>query len=118
MRSGSSSSPGSPSPRTMRMSLATRSPATGASCFLATATRPGLRIAGEWRELAELDQTDEEANVHLMRRHLAAGDAAAAIRQYEHLERTLERELDATPGAAARRARLEAGQLADRQAGA
>jgi DNA-binding SARP family transcriptional activator len=76
-----------------------------------------LRVAGEWRELAELDQTDEEANVHLIRRHLAAGDAAAAIRQYEHLERTLERELDATPGSAARRARLEAGQLADRQAG-
>jgi DNA-binding SARP family transcriptional activator len=77
-----------------------------------------LRVAGEWRELAELDQTDEEANVHLMRRHLAAGDSAAAIRQYEHLERTLERELDAAPGSAARRARLEAGHLADRQAAA
>ena len=58
-----------------------------------------LRLAGEWRELAELDPTDEEAHVELMRRHLAAGDAAAAIRQYEHLERTLERQLAATPGA-------------------
>jgi DNA-binding SARP family transcriptional activator len=77
-----------------------------------------LRVAGEWRELAELDQTDEEANVQLMRRHLAAGDAAAAIRQYEHLERTLERELAATPSATARQARLEAGQLGDRRAGA
>jgi DNA-binding SARP family transcriptional activator len=72
-----------------------------------------LRVAGEWRELAELDQTDEEAHVELMRRHLAAGEAAAAIRQYEYLERTLERQLAATPGAAARQARLDADHLND-----
>ena len=37
-----------------------------------------LRVAGEWRELVELDPTDEEAHVELMRRHLDAGDGAAA----------------------------------------
>jgi DNA-binding SARP family transcriptional activator len=72
-----------------------------------------LRVAGEWRELAEQDQTDEEAHVELMRRHLATGEAAAAIRQYEHLERALERQLAATPGAAARQARLDADDLDD-----
>jgi DNA-binding SARP family transcriptional activator len=67
-----------------------------------------LRVAGEWRELVELDPTDEDAHVELMRRHLAAGDGAAALRQYDHLERVLERELAMEPGEAARRARLEA----------
>ena len=32
-----------------------------------------------------------------MRRHLAAGDGAAALRQYDHLERVLERELAWSP---------------------
>ena len=73
-----------------------------------------LRVAGEWRELAELDQTDEQAHVELMRRHLAAGQPTAAIRQYEHLERALERQLSAPPGAAARQARLDADRLEDR----
>jgi len=71
-----------------------------------------LRVAGEWRELAELDQTNEEAHVELMRRHLAAGEAVAAIHQYEHLERTLQRQLATRPGAAARQARIDAGHLA------
>ncbi|MGD9701215.1 MAG: BTAD domain-containing putative transcriptional regulator [Acidimicrobiia bacterium] len=70
-----------------------------------------LRVAGEWRELAELDPTDEDAHVELMRRHLAAGDGASALRQYEHLERVLERELAVEPGVAARRARVEAHHL-------
>jgi DNA-binding SARP family transcriptional activator len=52
-----------------------------------------LRVAGEWRELAELDPTDEEAHVELVRRHLAAGAGAAALHEYEHLERALDREL-------------------------
>jgi DNA-binding SARP family transcriptional activator len=73
-----------------------------------------LRVAGEWRDLAELDQTDEQAHVQLMRRHLAAGQAPAAIRQYEHLQRTLERHLSATPGPAARQARLDADHLQGR----
>ena len=74
-----------------------------------------LRVAGEWRELAELDQTDEQAHVQLMRRHLAAGHAAAAIRQYEHLQHMLERHLSARPGAAARQARLDADHLLHRR---
>ena len=43
-----------------------------------------------------------------MHRHLAAGDGYAALRQYEHLERLLARELGVDPGEPARRARLEA----------
>jgi DNA-binding SARP family transcriptional activator len=70
-----------------------------------------LRVAGDWRELAELDPTDEQAHVELMRRHSAAGEPAAAIRQYDYLERTLERHLSATPGPSARQARREAESL-------
>lgn len=70
-----------------------------------------LRVAGEWRELAELDPSDEQAHVQLMRRHLAAGHATAAIRQYEHLQRSLARDLSAAPGTAARSARLHAERL-------
>jgi DNA-binding SARP family transcriptional activator len=67
-----------------------------------------LRVIGEWRELAELDPTNEHAHVELMHRHLAVGDGAAALRQYEHLERVLDRELGVSPGAAAREARAAA----------
>lgn len=67
-----------------------------------------LRVADEWRELAELDPTDEDAHVQLMRAHLRAGDGLAALRQYEHLERVLDRDLGVEPGADARRARGEA----------
>jgi DNA-binding SARP family transcriptional activator len=70
-----------------------------------------LRVIGEWRELAELDPTDEEAHVQLMQRHVAAGDGCAALAQYDHLERVLERELGVEPGEAARRARLDASRL-------
>lgn len=73
-----------------------------------------LRVIGEWRELSELDPTNEEAHVELMQRHLDAGDGAAALRQYEHLERVLDRELGVTPGAAAREARAAAANLDDR----
>jgi DNA-binding SARP family transcriptional activator len=57
-----------------------------------------LRVAGEWRELVELDPTDEEARAELMRRHLEAGDGAAALHEYQHLERAL----DGEPGRPAR----------------
>ena len=67
-----------------------------------------LRVIGEWRELADIDPTDEQAHVELMQRHLAAGDGAAALRQYEHLERVLDRELGVAPGTAAREARAAA----------
>jgi DNA-binding SARP family transcriptional activator len=73
-----------------------------------------LRLIGEWRELSELDPTNEEAHVELMHRHLEAGDGAAALRQYEHLERVLDRELGVTPGAAAREARAAATNMDDR----
>ena len=67
-----------------------------------------LRLVGDWRELTELDPTDEDGHVRLMHSHIANGDGAAAIRQYEHLERVLSRELGSEPGEAARQARLEA----------
>ena len=68
-------------------------------------------MIGEWRELIELDPTNEQAHVELMQRHLAVGDGAAALRQYEYLERVLERELGVAPGAAAREARAAAARL-------
>jgi DNA-binding SARP family transcriptional activator len=73
-----------------------------------------LRVIGEWRELTELDPTDERAHVELMQRHLDAGDGAAALRQYEYLERVLDRELGVMPGSAAREARAAAVDLDDR----
>lgn len=63
-----------------------------------------LRVAGQWRELAELDPTHEGAHVELMRQQLAAGDGSAALRQYHRLERVLDRELGMTPSKQARRA--------------
>jgi DNA-binding SARP family transcriptional activator len=70
-----------------------------------------LRVAGEWRELAEVDPSDEEANIQLMRRHIDAGDGAAALRQCRHFERVLERDLGVTPGAAFHQTCLEASRL-------
>jgi DNA-binding SARP family transcriptional activator len=70
-----------------------------------------LRVAGEWRELAELDPTNEEAHTNLMRRHLAAGNGEAALRQFERLERVLDRELGVAPGPEARQASREAERL-------
>jgi DNA-binding SARP family transcriptional activator len=70
-----------------------------------------LRVAGAWREVTELAPIDEEAHTEVIGRHLAAGDPQAALRQYEHLERVLERELGATPGERAQRARREAQDL-------
>ncbi len=72
-----------------------------------------LRVAAEWRELVEAEPTDEEANVELMRAHIDAGDGAAAVRQFEHLQRILERDLGMLPGRDARRAFEEAQQLDD-----
>jgi DNA-binding SARP family transcriptional activator len=70
-----------------------------------------LRVAGEWRDVTELDPTDEEAQLRLIQRHLDAGDAEAALRQYDHLERVLDRELGVSPAEEARRARAEADRL-------
>jgi DNA-binding SARP family transcriptional activator len=67
-----------------------------------------LRVTGEWRDVTELDPADETAHVRVMRAHLDAGDGEAALRQYERLERVLERDLGVTPGPAARDARRTA----------
>lgn len=70
-----------------------------------------LRVAGEWRELAELDPANEDAHMQLMRRHIDAGNGSAALQQFDHLERVLDRDLGLVPGAAVRQARLEASRL-------
>jgi DNA-binding SARP family transcriptional activator/predicted negative regulator of RcsB-dependent stress response len=57
-----------------------------------------LRQARQWAELAEFDPTDEEAHLELMRRYVTEGDARAALRQYERLDRALHRELGVAPG--------------------
>lgn len=62
-----------------------------------------LRVAGEWRELTELEPTDEDAHVHLIEAHLATGARRAALRQFDHLQRVLGRDLGVTPGPAARK---------------
>jgi DNA-binding SARP family transcriptional activator len=61
-----------------------------------------LRLTGQWLLVSELDPSDEEAHLELMRDHLANGDSSAAIQQYEQLERVLDRDLGVTPGEAAR----------------
>jgi DNA-binding SARP family transcriptional activator len=70
-----------------------------------------LRVAGEWREVVEVAPTDEHAHVEIIRRHVAAGDGAAALSQYEHLERVLARDLGMEPGGEARRLQAEARAL-------
>jgi DNA-binding SARP family transcriptional activator/tetratricopeptide (TPR) repeat protein len=57
-----------------------------------------LRVGGQWERLIEIDATDEMAYRELMRRALAAGSSAAAIRWYGRLRATLERELGVAPG--------------------
>lgn len=56
-----------------------------------------LRVAGEWRELATLDPTNDEAHLELVRRHLEAGDAPAIVTEVERLERLYASELDLRP---------------------
>jgi DNA-binding SARP family transcriptional activator/tetratricopeptide (TPR) repeat protein len=73
-----------------------------------------LRLDEQWEAVVEIDPSDEVANLNVMRRHAAAGDRHAAIRQFERLDRHLRRELGVAPGrdAVALRDRL----LADRDA--
>ena len=70
-----------------------------------------LRVAAEWRELTELEPSDEQAHEQLMRQHIFAGDGAAALRQFGLLERVLERDLGVAPGAAVRAACEDAHRL-------
>jgi DNA-binding SARP family transcriptional activator len=64
-----------------------------------------LRLAGRWLEVSELNPVDEHAHLELMHYHVANGDAAAALAQYERLARVLDRDLGVAPGAAARAVR-------------
>ena len=57
-----------------------------------------LRQAGRWHELVELDPTDEEAHLEIMRRLVRGGDRRGALHQYDRLDRALQRELGTTPG--------------------
>ncbi|MGD9998232.1 MAG: AAA family ATPase [Ilumatobacteraceae bacterium] len=57
-----------------------------------------LRLDQRWDVLVELDPSDEDAHLALMRQHAAAGDRHAALRQFERLDRSLRRELGVSPG--------------------
>jgi DNA-binding SARP family transcriptional activator len=61
-----------------------------------------LRLAGQWVELSELDPSDEDAHVAVMRRHAANGDHDAALDQYARMERILDAQLGIAPGHEAR----------------
>jgi DNA-binding SARP family transcriptional activator/tetratricopeptide (TPR) repeat protein len=67
-----------------------------------------LRIAGRWESVVAADPADEQAHLALARRLAEAGDRAAALRQFERLERALRQELgvDLGPEAARLRAAL------------
>ena len=56
-----------------------------------------LRRSGQWERLVEVEPTDEPAYRELMRRELAAGSRAAAIRWYGRLRTALRRELGILP---------------------
>ncbi|HEX6871502.1 MAG TPA: BREX system ATP-binding domain-containing protein [Micromonosporaceae bacterium] len=56
-----------------------------------------LRRAGRWSELVELDPTDTQAQLALMRDLAARGDRRAALRQFERMERALQGELGVVP---------------------
>ncbi len=56
-----------------------------------------LRLTSQWDRVVELDPGDEQAHLEMMRRHAAAGDRHAALRQYERLDRALRRELGLAP---------------------
>jgi DNA-binding SARP family transcriptional activator len=64
-----------------------------------------LRLTGQWLLVSELDPSDEEAYLELMRDHLANSDPGAALQHYERLECVLDRDLGVTPGRAARELR-------------
>lgn len=64
--------------------------------------REALRAAGEFARLVEVDPTDEDGHVGLMRRMLLDGDRGGVIRQFELLTRVLDDELGVGPSAEAR----------------
>jgi len=56
-----------------------------------------LRVSAQWERLAEAEPTDEPAHRELMRRELAAGNRAAAIRWYSRLRTALQQMLGVAP---------------------
>jgi AAA ATPase domain/Bacterial transcriptional activator domain len=66
-----------------------------------------LRRSGRWGELALADPADEEASLARARQLAGSGNRGAALRQLERLERTLRRELGASPGPAVASLRAE-----------
>jgi len=56
-----------------------------------------LRQAGRHAELVELEPTDVDAHLALVRQLVARGDRRAALRQYSRMERVLRSELGAGP---------------------
>jgi DNA-binding SARP family transcriptional activator len=61
-----------------------------------------LRLAGQWMRVSDLDPSDEDAHLHLMRQQVANGDGGTALLQYERLARILDREQGVGPGSALR----------------
>ena len=87
---------------------ATRSGPRSAASTCACATSSCCGSRGRWEDLAELDPSDEQAHVELMRRYTSVGDRHAALRQFERLDRALRRELGVAterPGVRAARPR-------------
>ncbi|WP_194411011.1 ATP-binding protein [Microbacterium cremeum] len=68
-----------------------------------------LRLTHRWEDLVARSPTDEESHLALARRYVDGGDARAALRQLERLERALHHELGAGlgPDARALKAQLE-----------
>ena len=56
-----------------------------------------LRRLRRWDDLVQLDPTDEEAHLELMRALTAKGDRHGALRQFERLDRALTGELGVAP---------------------
>jgi predicted ATPase/DNA-binding SARP family transcriptional activator len=78
---------------------------TNALCCLAVTREEAGDVAGaiEAARLAlEADPLRESSHQHLMSLHLAAGEPAAALRQYRNLRRVLRRELGQPPSPATR----------------
>src|SRR5205807_10230722 len=56
-----------------------------------------LRRLRRWDDLVQLDPSDEEAHLELMRALVARGDRHGALRQFERLDRALTGELGVAP---------------------
>ncbi|MGK5115768.1 BREX system ATP-binding domain-containing protein, partial [Geodermatophilus sp. CPCC 205506] len=66
-----------------------------------------LRLAGRWADVLAVDPADEQAHVAVARQLAEGGDRAAALRQFERLERALRQELGVGLGREAARFRAE-----------